>query len=65
VYLEKAFDDTGWRPAERLPVARDLGESSLMFLVHPTLTDAEVAKTCAVIESVLAAATEQATTRAA
>ena len=56
VYLEKAFDDTGWRPAERLPVARELGETSLMFLVHPTLTEAEMTKSCAVIEQVLAQA---------
>ncbi len=56
VYLEKAFDDTGWRPAERLPVARELGETSLMFLVHPTLTEAEMTKTCAVIDQVLAQA---------
>ena len=53
VYLEKAFDGTGWRPAERLPVARELGESSLMFLVHPTLTTAEVEKTCDVVGRVL------------
>jgi dTDP-4-amino-4,6-dideoxygalactose transaminase len=53
VYLEKAFDDTGWRPAERLPVARALGESSLMFLVHPTLTSDEIRKTCAVVGEVL------------
>ena len=53
VYLEKAFDDTGWRPAERLPVARALGETSLMFLVHPTLTAAEIDKTCAVVDEVL------------
>ena len=53
VYLEKAFDGTGWRPAQLLPVARELGESSLMFLVHPTLTDAEIAKACAVLASVL------------
>lgn len=53
VYLEKAFDNTGWRPADRLPVARELGETSLMFLVHPTLTDAEIDKTCAVINEVL------------
>lgn len=44
VYLEKAFDGTGWRPKERLPVAKELGETSLMFLVHPTLTDAEIEK---------------------
>ena len=53
VYLEKAFDNTGWRPNARLAVARELGETSLMFLVHPTLTQAEIAKTCAVIEQVL------------
>lgn len=53
VYLEKAFDGTGWRPTERLPVARELGETSLMFLVHPTLTEAEMDKTCAVIAEVL------------
>lgn len=53
VYLEKAFDNTDWRPTERLPVARELGETSLMFLVHPTLSQAEVNKTCAVIGQVL------------
>lgn len=53
VYLEKAFDDTPWRPAQRLPVARSLGETSLMFLVHPTLTAAEIAKTQDVVDQVL------------
>lgn len=53
VYLEKAFDDTGWRPQERLPVAQTLGETSIMFLVHPTLTDSELAKTCEVIKTVM------------
>ena len=56
VYLEKAFDDTGWRPAERLPVARALGETSLMLLVHPTLTQAEIDQTCTVLADVLAVA---------
>jgi len=56
VYLEAAFDDTEWRPRERLPVARELGETSIAFLVHPTLTEAEIDKTCAVIDEVLAAA---------
>lgn len=56
VYLEKAFDGTGWRPAKRLPVAQELGETSLMFLVHPTLTEAEITKTCEVASRVLAAA---------
>lgn len=61
VYLEKAFDDTGWRPAERLPVARELGETSLMFLVHPTLTEAEIDKTCSVLREVMDAAAGSAT----
>lgn len=53
VYLEKAFDHTGWRPAERLPVARQLGENSVMFLIHPTLTATELEKTCQTIQHVL------------
>lgn len=53
VYLEKAFDGTGWRPAEPLPSARQLGQTSIMFLVHPTLTEAEITKTCEAIDTVL------------
>lgn len=53
VYLEKAFDNTGWRPPVRLPIAKKLGETSLMFLVHPTLTDAEISKTCVVLKEVM------------
>lgn len=53
VYLEKAFDHTGWRPLERKAIAKQLGETSLMFLVHPTLTDVEVAQTCNAIRKVL------------
>ena len=56
VYLEKAFDGTGYRPAEPLFVARELGETSLMFLVHPTLTETEMAKTCAVLQDVMSLA---------
>ena len=58
VYLEKAFDNTGWRPATRLPVAKDLGETSLMWLVHPTLTDSEIQKTAQVIAMVLTKASK-------
>lgn len=53
VYLEKAFDGAPGRPAERLPVARRLGETSLMFLVHPSLTDADIDKTCSVLDRIL------------
>jgi hypothetical protein len=53
VYLERAFDGTGWRPEPRLPIAKELGETSLMFLVHPTLTNGEMEKTAAVLSEVL------------
>lgn len=56
VYLERAFDGTGWRPSQPLPVARVLGETSLMFLVHPTLTPLEIDRSCNVISQVLAQA---------
>jgi dTDP-4-amino-4,6-dideoxygalactose transaminase len=55
IYLEKAFPPE-WRPAERLPVARELGETSLMFLVHPTLSPDDVDDVCRAIEKVLAVA---------
>jgi dTDP-4-amino-4,6-dideoxygalactose transaminase len=52
VYLEKAFDNTGFRPKERLSAAKELGETSLAFLVHPTLTESEIKKTCDVLKEV-------------
>lgn len=42
VYLEKAFEGDGLRPIGRLKVAKELGETSLMFLVHPTLTSKDM-----------------------
>lgn len=59
VYLEKAFDNTGWRPEQPLPVAHELGETSLMFLVHPTLTQAEIDKTCEVLAGVMSSIKNQ------
>jgi dTDP-4-amino-4,6-dideoxygalactose transaminase len=56
VYLEKAFDGTGFAPPERLPVARELGETSIAFLVHPTLSDENIALAKSVIEAVFSEA---------
>jgi len=42
VYLEKAFDGSPSKPIERLPVARRLGDTSLMWLVHPTLSEEDM-----------------------
>jgi dTDP-4-amino-4,6-dideoxygalactose transaminase len=53
VYLEKAFDNTPWRPKIRLPNAKVLGDTSIMMLVHPTLTFDEITKSCSVLDSVL------------
>lgn len=53
VYLEKAFDRTGWRPATRLSVAKELGETCLMFLVHPTLEAMHIDKTCQALDAVM------------
>jgi dTDP-4-amino-4,6-dideoxygalactose transaminase len=53
VYLEKAFDGKEFRPNERLPIAKDLGETSLVFLVHPTLTTTEIDYTVQVATHVL------------
>ncbi|QCU91089.1 DegT/DnrJ/EryC1/StrS aminotransferase family protein [Thiomicrorhabdus sediminis] len=53
VYLEAAFDETGLRPEKPLPNAKELGETSLMFLVHPTLTNQEIDKTCETLTMVM------------
>ena len=52
VYLEKAFEKTSFRPKKRLANAKELGETSLMFLVHPTLTEDEINRKCLAIEKV-------------
>ena len=57
VYLEKAFDNTQYRPKESLAVAKELGETSLMFLVHPTLTDVHIRQTCLTLREVMQMAT--------
>lgn len=53
IYLEKAFDNTGWRPRVRLTNAKELGETSLMLLVHPTLTECEVLKMTKIVRKVI------------
>ena len=56
IYLEKAFVDAGFAPEARLPIAQRLGATSLSFLVHPTLTDADMRDTCAAVGKVMHAA---------
>jgi dTDP-4-amino-4,6-dideoxygalactose transaminase len=58
IYLEKAFDADGLRPDERLPVARELGDTAMMFLVHPTLTEEDMADTVKAVRKVMAEASQ-------
>jgi len=57
IYLEKAFVKAGLCPDSRRPIARELGETSLMFLVHPTLTMEHLEITCDVVTKTLRGAT--------
>jgi len=57
IYREKAFRDAGLAPANPLPVARELGETSLCFLCHPTLTDEHVGRAVEVVSEVVGRAT--------
>lgn len=56
IYLERAFADRGWGLQRPLPVARELGQTSLMFLVHPTLADEAIDRAVETIRAVMARA---------
>jgi dTDP-4-amino-4,6-dideoxygalactose transaminase len=57
IYLEKAFTNAGLAPTERLPVAKVLGETSLMFLVHPTLVSEDLIMVSQIVSDVMQSAT--------
>lgn len=56
IYRERAFDGTPWRPASPLPVAHELGETSLMFTVNPLLKAEHAAFVAAAVDEVFAQA---------
>lgn len=56
IYREKAFSGQNWQPPYRHPVAKRLGETSLAFLVHPTLTKQDMQDTCKAVDRVMRAA---------
>ena len=58
IYLERCFRDAGMSPLHRLPVARELGESSILFLVHPTITTEQMELYVTAVRSVLLRATK-------
>ena len=59
VYLEKAFEGTNFKPKESLPIAKDLGETSLMFQVHPTITNEQMDWVCDQVQNVLVLASRK------
>lgn len=58
IYREKAFVDAGYAPAERLPVARECGETSIALLVHPTMGPDEARASARVLAGIVDRATE-------
>ncbi|MDD4268335.1 MAG: DegT/DnrJ/EryC1/StrS aminotransferase family protein [Pirellulales bacterium] len=57
IYREEAFAHGESCPKNRLPVARELGETSLAFHVHPTLSRSDIDDTARAAAKVLRAAT--------
>ncbi len=53
MYLEKCFEMNQLQPEQPLTVARELGETSLMFLVHPTLDEGDMCDVGRAIEKVM------------
>ncbi|MCC2666775.1 MAG: Glutamine--scyllo-inositol transaminase [Gammaproteobacteria bacterium] len=58
IYREKAFTDAGYAPAERFPNAKHQGETALVFLVHPTLTEQEIEHTCLTVKAIMQEASQ-------
>ncbi|SCZ61452.1 DegT/DnrJ/EryC1/StrS family aminotransferase [Thiohalomonas denitrificans] len=56
IYREKAFEQIDWEPGKSLPNSKELGETSLMFMVHPTLTESQISLTCDALQDVMARA---------
>lgn len=53
VYRERAFDGTGLRPDAELPNAAELGRTSITMLVHPSLTEEQMTRSCAAVTQIL------------
>lgn len=53
VYREKAFVDAGFAPSMPLPIAAELGETSLAFLVDPCLDETDMRRAAECVASVM------------
>jgi dTDP-4-amino-4,6-dideoxygalactose transaminase len=54
VYREKAFAEQSFRPSTFLPMARELGETSIALLVHPTLSADNMMRAAQAVREVVA-----------
>lgn len=59
IYLERAFTDLAMHHGGRLPNAQGLGETSLMFLIHPTINPSMLEAHAAIILKTLEGATSR------
>lgn len=50
IYLEKAFEGMAFKPKERAPNAKNLGDTALMFRCDPMLSDQAIEKTVSIFE---------------
>ncbi len=53
IYKEEAFKNSKFKPNKSLPNAKKIGETSLMFLVHQTITEKEIKITCKKIDQAI------------
>lgn len=53
IYLEKAFSDSPHVPAVLLPNAKELGETSLFFPVHPTISEDDLRHTLQAVDKLM------------
>jgi dTDP-4-amino-4,6-dideoxygalactose transaminase len=53
IYLEESVQRAGFAPAQRLPNAAQLGETSLCLLTHPTISDEQVEQAAEILAGVL------------
>jgi dTDP-4-amino-4,6-dideoxygalactose transaminase len=61
IYREKAFTSQGFGPKAPLPMANELGQTSLQFLVHPGLDDDYIHELTSAIQDTLRDATRAGT----
>ena len=58
IYMEECFKSANMRPKNRLAIAKELGEISIMLLVHPTINEEKMFQYAEVVKLYLKKATK-------